>query len=232
VHVNAPQGQVATRTAAAVRVLQTTPGITGVRVLTDEEQRALLEPWLGADLPLDRLPVPRLIEITVDEDLYDATGLALRLEGEVPGARLDDHARWRAPLIAAAARVRALGIGAVLLIGGAMAAMITLAARAALASNAQVIEVLRLIGARDVYVARAFVRRVTLRAAGGALAGSAAGTLAVALLPPATEGTGLLAEFGFRGAEWLWPFALPLVAGIIAFLASRTAALSALKRIP
>ncbi len=231
VRVSAPKGQIATRTAQAVRVLQSTPGILTARVLTDEEQRALLEPWLGPDLPFDRLPVPRLIEITVDDDLYDAQSLGLRLEGELPGTRLDDHARWRAPLIAAASRVRLLGIGAVVLIGMAMAAMITLAARAALATNAQVIEVLRLIGARDVYVARAFVRRITLRATGGALAGTLFGLAAVAALPPASEGTGLLADFGFHGVEWGWPCILPFGAGLVAFWATRTAALSALKRI-
>ena len=52
-----------------------------------------------------------------------------------------------------------------------MAAMITLAANAALATNAQVIRVLRLIGARDTYIARAFVRRFTLRALSGAAVG-------------------------------------------------------------
>jgi cell division transport system permease protein len=56
-----------------------------------------------------------------------------------------------------------------------MAAMITLAANAALAANAQVIGVLRLVGARDTYIARAFVRRFTLRALTGAAAGAAGG---------------------------------------------------------
>lgn len=230
VRVNAPKGQIATKTAAAVRVLQTTPGILATRVLSDDDQRALLEPWIGADVPFDRLPIPRLIEISVDQEVFDPENLALRLEGEVPGARLDDHARWRAPLIDAAKRVRLMGIGAVALIGGVMAAMITLAARAALSSNAQVIEVLRLIGARDVYVARAFVRRLTLRAIGGALLGSILGVICVALLPPADQGTGLLAGFGFQGAEWLWPGLLPFATGVVAFWSTRTAALSALKR--
>jgi cell division transport system permease protein len=39
--------------------------------------------------------------------------------------------------------------------------MITLAAKAALAANGQVIRVLRLIGARDITIATAFVRRFT-----------------------------------------------------------------------
>lgn len=215
------------RVASAVRVLQTTPGVAAVRVLTDADQAALLAPWLGPDLPIDSLPLPRLIALDVAED-FDGPALVLRLEGEVPGAVLDDHARWRAPLIAAAFRVRLTGIAAVVLIAAVTAAIITLAARASLATNATTIGVLRLIGARDVYIARAFVRRLTLRAIAGAAAGTVLGALAVALLPPGQEATGLLAAFGFIGWQWLWLLVLPFAAGFVAFWASRTAALSVL----
>ncbi len=215
---------------AAVQILQTTPGIQSARVLSDAEQRALLEPWLGEAVALDSLPVPRLIEITIDRDIFDATGLTQRLDEQLPGAVLDDHARWRAPLVAAAQRVRILGFGALALIVGVMAAMITLAARAALSANGQVIEVLRLIGARDVLVARAFVRRITLRAMAGALLGSGVGAIIVALFPPADAGTGLLVDFGFIGLQWLAPFLVVPGAGLVAFVATRAAALATLKR--
>ncbi|MEW9922571.1 cell division protein FtsX, partial [Marimonas sp. MJW-29] len=88
----------------------------------------------------------------------DASGLRLRLAAEVPGAVLDDHRRWRAPLVKAASRLRLLGWASILLSGAAVAAMVTLAANAALAANAQVIAGLRLVGARDDYIAQAFIR--------------------------------------------------------------------------
>ena len=52
-----------TQTEAVLDLLATTPGIASARALTDEEQRALLEPWFGPDLPIDALPIPRLIEV-------------------------------------------------------------------------------------------------------------------------------------------------------------------------
>ncbi len=110
-----------------------------------------------------------------DRDGYDATGLRARLQAEVPGAVLDDHTRWREPLVAAAKRLRSLGCLSLALIAVTMAAIITLAAQAALSANAQVIRVMRLVGARDIYIARAFVRRFTLRALAGAAGGTAAG---------------------------------------------------------
>ncbi len=231
VRISAPAGQEATQIQAALRVLEQTPGVASARVMEDAEQRALLEPWLGPDLPLEDLPVPQLIEIVEDEAGFDAAGLRLRLTAEAPGAVLDDHTRWRRPLVRAADRLRALGWVSILLIVAATAGMITLAANAALAANAQVIQVLRLVGARDVYIARAFVRRFTLRAFAGAGVGALAGMAAVALLPRASIEGGFLTGLGFQGLHWLWPLCLPPLAAVVAFWATRIAAFRSLREL-
>jgi cell division transport system permease protein len=227
--ISAPETEMAAQTAQALRVLETTPGVLQARALTADDSRALLAPWFGPDLPLESLPIPQLIEIIEDGDGFDATGLRARLQAEVPGAVLDDHTRWREPLIQAAARLRGLGIVALVLIAGATGAMITLAAQAALAANAQVIRVLRLVGAVDGYIARAFVRRFTLRAFGGAAAGTLAGLVAVSLLPQSDVAGGFLTGLGFQGTGWLWPLVVPVLAAIVAFGATRTAALRVLR---
>lgn len=222
--ISAPGEQIADQTAAALRVLETTPGVAKARALSGDEQRALLAPWFGPDLPVETLPVPQLIEIQETEQGYDAAGLRLRLSAEVPGAVLDDHTRWRKPLEQAAGRLRFLGWTSILLIAATTAVMITLAANAALAANAQVITVLRLVGAQDSYIAHAFVRRFTLRALGGAALGMIAGLIAVSLLPAAQEAGGFLTGLGFQGAGWLWPVLIPPLAAFVAFFATRIAA--------
>ena len=227
--ISAPPDQMEAQTRAALTVLQSTPGIAQARPLTDDEQRELLAPWFGPDLPVETLPVPQLIEIIEDSDGYDPTGLRARLQAEVPGAVLDDHTRWREPLVEAASRLRLLGFVSMLLIAGATAAMITLAANAALAANSQVIRVMRLVGAQDIYIARAFVRRFTLRALIGAAAGTLIGALAVMLLPNADAAGGFLTGLSFQGWHWLWPMAIPILAAIVAFVATRQAALRTLK---
>ncbi|MEM9343591.1 MAG: FtsX-like permease family protein [Pseudomonadota bacterium] len=214
-------------TARTLDILRQTPGVAEARALTDAEQADLLEPWLGAGLPLDELPVPRLIEITEDASGFDAEGLRLRLEAEVPGAILDDHTRWRQALVSTAGRVRLVGWVALGLIVLCLAAMVTLAARAALASSERVISVLRLVGARDTYVVRAFTRRFTLRAVAGALCGTLAGAAVVALLPADVPGSPV-AGLRLQGIEWLTLVLIPLVTGAIAFAATRQAAYRAL----
>ncbi|PRX31159.1 cell division transport system permease protein [Meinhardsimonia xiamenensis] len=229
IRISAPPGQVEVQTQAVLRILATTPGVASARALSAAEQRALLEPWFGPDLDLSALPVPQLIDVVETAEGFDAEGLRLRLAAEAPGAVLDDHTRWRRPLVAAAGRLEALGLMSLALIGGATAAMIVLAASAALAANARVIRVLRLVGARDVYIARAFVRRFTLRSMAGAGAGTLAGMAAVALLPEPGPEASFLTGLGFVGAGWLAPLAIPALAGAVAFAATRFAAFRTLK---
>lgn len=231
VRISAPEGQMATQSEAVLEVLRTTPGIASARVMSDAEQRALLEPWFGPDLPLDSLPVPRLIEVVEDGNGPDMEGLKLRLSAEAPGAVLDDHTRWRRPLVSAANRLRMLGLVSILLIAGSTAAMVTLAAQSALAANGREIGVLRLIGAQDTYIARAFVRRFTLRALVGSIAGVLAGMFAIALLPGPSEEGAFLTGIGFQGVQWLWPLVIPPCVAVVAFVATRMAAFRRLRRL-
>lgn len=227
--LSAPPSQIGAQTAAVLEILRTTPGIVSTRVLEVDEQRALLEPWFGPDMPVEDLALPRLIEIIEAPQGFDAQGLRLRLSTEAPGAVLDDHTRWRRPLVSAAASLRGLAWISVGLIAAAMAAMITLAAGFSLAANAQVIRVLRLVGARDAFIARAFVRRFTLRALTGAVVGTLLGMAGFAILPVAGE-SGFLTGLGFQGTGWLMPLAIPPLAALIAWVATRAAALRVLRR--
>ncbi|WP_126974844.1 cell division protein FtsX [Frigidibacter oleivorans] len=228
IRVSAPEDQQERQVQAVLAVLETTPGIASARELPADETQALLAPWFGPDLPIETLPIPALIEVVEEGTGFDPEGLRLRLQAEAPGAVLDDHDRWRRPLVAAAGRMRLVAVASLVLIGAATAAMITLAAQAALAANGQVIRVLRLVGAHDRYIAQAFVRRFTLRAAGGAAAGTALAALMLALVPSVETGS-FLTGLGFQGGEWLWLPLLPVLGGAVALAATRAAALRALK---
>lgn len=222
--ISAPPGQMESQTQTALTLLAQTPGIASARALSDDEQAALLEPWFGPDLPIESLPVPRLIEIVEDGDGFDSEGLRLRLQAEVPGAVLDEHTRWRRPLVAAAGRLRLLGWVSIVLIGAATGAMVTLAANAALSANRQVIGVLRLVGATDGYISQAFERRFTLRTLVGAAAGVLLSLLAILLMPGNSDAGGFLTSLRFQGWHWLLPFFVPPLAALVAWLSTRAAA--------
>lgn len=224
VRLSAPPDEMDEQTVTVMEVLKTSPGVANARLLPDTEVEKLLEPWFGPDVPVEALPVPRLIEVTEGEG-FDPDALRLRLQGEAPGAVLDDHTRWREPLVKAASRLRFLGLVSLLLIAATSGAMITLAAKASLAANGQVIRVLRLIGARDITIATAFVRRFTRRAAIGAAVGTVIGMVAIWALPAMDEAGGFLTGLGFQGWGWIWPLLIPLAAALIGFFSTRWAAL-------
>ena len=185
--VFAPADEIEAQARAALNVLRTTPGIRSVRVVSLEEQKALLEPWLGPNVAIETLPLPLMIEVGTERDRLNRESLDLRLSAEAPGAVFDDHAAWRAPLVATARRLRGFGFACLGLTALALAAVLGLAARGAVAANAPVIQTLRLVGARDNYIARAFTRRYTLRALSGALLGTLGAAVLLALLPRASE---------------------------------------------
>ncbi len=231
VRVSAPPAEIDEQVAIVLDVLRTTPGIAEARELDSAEQGALLEAWLGPDLPLDLLPLPRLIELTETAEGPDRQGLRLRLSAEAPGAVYDDHTRWRRPLVQATERMQALAIVALGLIGLVTGTVITLAASASLASNGQVIAVLRLVGARDRFIARAFVRSISRRAFIGAAAGTLAAMALFWALPDLGGPLEPIAGFGFRGRSWLLPLLIPPFAMVLAWAASLATAYHVLRRV-
>ncbi len=215
---------------AALAVLRTTPGIRSVRMVDLAEQEKLLEPWLGPDIPMESLPLPLMIEVATDRATLNVPSLEARLAAEAPGAVYDDHAAWRQPLVVTAERLRLFALACLGLMALALAVVLGLAATAATAANGAAIQTLRLVGARDGFIARAFTRRFTLGAAAGALAGTVAAVALLAFLPQASEQGFFLVGIGLTGWGWAAPVLVPIAAAAVAFAATRRATRRSLRR--
>lgn len=229
-HVYAADEAVETQTRAALEVLRTTPGVLSVRIIEVDEQRELLAPWFGTEAALDALPLPLLIEVQADRDALDPEALAARLAVEAPGAVYDDHAAWRAPLVASARRLAGFGVAAFAAMAAILAATTAVAATATVAGNGAAIRTLRLVGARDSVIGAAYTRRVTIHAALGAVVGAALGAGLVALLPAGDETGFFLIGIRFVGWQWLAALLAPPVLAATGWLAARLAARRALRR--
>ena len=229
IRITAPPAQATAQVQAVLRVLDTTEGVAAARVIEVEEQKALLAPWFGPDLPVETLSLPYLIEVVETQTGLDLENLRFRLAAEAPGAVFDDHRRWQRPLSFAANRLRVLGWVCVGLILFTLAIIVTLAAQSALAANQTVIEVMRLVGARDSYIARAFVRRFTVRAFVGAALGAGFGAAVIFAMPAAGGAAGFLTGLRFTGQDWAVPAVLPFLSAIVAYFATRRSAKRTLK---
>jgi len=230
IRISAPVEQLELQTEAALRVLQTTPGIAKAEVMSRQEQASLLAPWIGPNMPLEEFSLPTLIALEETKEGPDREGLRLRLRAEAPGAVYDDHGAWREPIVAAASRVERIGFLALVLVIATLVAIVVVTAQAAIVSNSEVIRTLRLIGARDIFIVRAFVRRLTVRAVIGALVGVLLGIVVVAAQPDGADDT-FLTGFGLIGSDYMFAVLLPLIVGAMTFFAARVTIFSMLKRL-
>jgi len=151
-------------------------GISEVRILSQRETNALVEPWLGEVDGLETLPLPRLIAVQLDrENPPDLPTLSIALKSEFDGATLDDHSRWQTQIRSVTSTLAFAGLGVIALVALATVAIIVSATRSAMASNRDIVEVLHFVGARDQFIAKQFETHFQTL---GVLAGAAGAGLA------------------------------------------------------
>jgi len=170
-------------TAKVEEILRATNGVTDVLVVSPDAARKLLEPWLGKSGILDDLPIPRLINVSIDKSSPpDLELLRATLATQVPSATLDTHRRWQAELISMARSLTWLAIAVLSLIVAAAIVLVVYATRAAMEANREVIEVLYLAGARDSFISRAVLWRFCLTGLKAGLIGSLLGFVTFVIL--------------------------------------------------
>lgn len=232
--VEADRERRASQAQAAVALLSDDPAVASVSLLPDGQVAALLEPWLGAGASDESLPLPALIDLRFREEVDEALigQLRTKLVRVAPAARIDAQSTWLAPVLRALSTLRWMSLGLVLLLAFTGAAAVWLAARNALGSNRETIEIVHLLGGNDNQIARIFQRSILLDAIAGGALGLVLGAAAVALMGAqfAALDSGLVAGGGLRPADWAILATVPLFAVAIAVYTARITVLSSLGR--
>jgi len=236
VQIPAPRDE-ATRPArleAVIALLQATPGVRGISVLTPAEVARLVEPWLGEGASVLELPLPDLIAVTLDAAAPPDLGqLQQALEAAVPGTRADDHQRWLANLLSLAASVQLGALIVVLLVGLAAVVTVIFVTRTGLEIHRQVIELLHLMGAQDRYIAREFQGHALKLGLRGGLFGfllAAAALFGLSWLASQAEAS-LLPRLELAPLDWALLALLPVSAALIAMWTARVTVLRTLVRL-
>jgi cell division transport system permease protein len=160
----------------AVAAARAASGVADVRAYSKAESEKLVEPWLGAGLHLDDLPIPRLIVVKLTPGgTTDFSRLRQALANQVPTASLDDHHGWIARMRTMAGTAVLVGLAVLGLVVAVTILSVTFATRGAMATNRPIVEVLHYIGATDSFVASQFQHHfLLLGLKGGAIGGGAA----------------------------------------------------------
>jgi cell division transport system permease protein len=207
-------------------------GVSDVALVSRGELVRLLGPWLADDAADAELPVPILIDLTVRDETALAR-LRATLAAVAPAAQIDLHDAALAPVRRLLETLVLVAAALVALMVGATAIVVMLAARAGLETHRHTIEVMHMLGATDVQVARLFQRRLARDAALGAIAGAVAGLAVVALLARQAAGmrSELLGAVALGQAGWIVLAALPVAFILLAALVARRAVTRALGRV-
>lgn len=218
-----------------VQSLNKLPGITA-RALTQEDIAQLVGPWLGSGAELAELPMPVLIDISRADDEKAASNekIAATAQKLVPRAALDTHQEWLADIVRLAETLRMIFIAIALILSLTAAVTVAATARTRLALHRDEVDLLHLIGATDSYIATQFQRQAFRLATEGAAIGLGLALLTMVIISLVKNrvGDGLVPGVDLTAIEWLIVIATPLLAGLIAMIASRFTVLRALKEMP
>jgi len=217
--------------------LRQTKGIVSARLLDQAETAKLLQPWLGSSVPIDALPLPRLIDVRVDPKVaIDFPTLRQQLDSIEPNTQLDNNRAWLGTMRSFALRVEGLITVGVIVVTLLIVTIVVFTARIGLAIHRSVIELLHLLGAQDAYIARQFQIHALWLGLRGGIIGGIATAVTVMILGPAGHVLELpvpVATYGvFDWRLWLLLIVALVAAGGVAMMTARITVLRQLARMP
>jgi len=223
----------------ASKIALTFKGVSKVTALNDKETARLLEPWLGAGLQLDELPVPRLLTVTLaDGAKPDFAKMREELEAQVPGSTLDDHRTWVDRLTTMALTMVAIGTTVFLLMMAATVTTVIFATRGAMAGNKDVVDVLHFVGADSRFISREFQNHFLILGLKGAASGALGAIILFILLGlwssnslATPEGDQISALFGTFSLSWSGYFWMIVVLILVAFLTALTSSITVRRQV-
>jgi cell division transport system permease protein len=213
----------------ALAAVRSTPGVSNAEAVPESEMRKTLERWLGPAGASADLPVPALINFDATSGT-DVNAIEHRVAAVAPGTKVIAQRESLGPLLRSLRALQWLALALVLMLAGASAAAVVLAARGALDTHRFTIEVMHGIGATDVQVTRLFQRKIALDALVGSLAGAVAGALVLLLLAASSSFAGeLTGGATLSGGDLVILALIPLALTALATWVGRAAVLAALR---
>ncbi len=234
--VSAAPAQRQRQADAALAVLAHAPGVISAKAVPQDQLDALVEPWLGtrAGDDVDDLPIPALIDVRLAGTATPVRldGLRKSLAATAPAARIDAQSSWLSPVFRAINALQWAAGGLIALFAFATVSAVLLASRNALGTHRETIEIVHMLGATDVQIARVFQRSMATDAAMGGVVGLLAGVVTVLGLARqfAALGSGMVAQGSLAWTDWVALAGIPIAGVLLVMVTARLTVLAALRR--
>lgn len=214
--------------------LQKMPGVARVKLVDNQEVLDLLQPWVGQVDLLQDLTLPALIDVDMKPNVTpNVDEITTTLRQFAPEIRIEEHSHWQHMLEKLRLSLEVMAYLFIGLIAATVIVTITLITRSSLATHASIIDVLRLVGANNRYIAQKFQKRAFWLALKGGSWG------VIVALPTIFFLNWLSSQLGVSDALkptlsfslLIMILFLPFIVGGISFLAARLSVLRTLARL-
>lgn len=215
-----------------VNFLEKYPDVTQVTVLSDNELYALLEPWLGTNVDIELLPIPRLLDVKIQNaKKFDYKALAVQLSEVSAQASINDHNLWLARLLKFINSLKMLALTILVLVSAACVAAIVYAVKTGLNVHRDIIQILHTMGATDEYVAMNYVRQISQMSFMAGVIGTLLSIPAIMLVGNMAKDieAGIFNAVTFSAENWLVILLLPFISMLLTAVTSYFTVLRTLK---
>ena len=217
-----------------VHFLEKYPDVEQVSVLSDEDLRALLEPWLGNNVDVEMLPIPKLLDVKISSgNLFDYKELAVRLSEVSYNASINDHNMWLSRLLRFINSLKVLALTVLILVLSATVVSIVYAAKTSLNVHKDTINILHIMGATDEYIAINYVKQIAKVTLFAGIIGMLVSVPAIMVIGNMAKGVeaGIFNSVSFGSLEWFYILLLPLGGMVVVAGVAYIAIMKALRKI-
>ncbi len=131
-----------------------------VSVVSDKHIIKLMKPWLGDNIEIADLPMPKLIDVRLkDSSIQNFDKIAKDLHKVAPYSSINSHQIWLHKLIIFAKSVKMLALSILLMVLFICLFSVFYATKTSLGIYQNIIEILHIMGATDNYIAKQYARR-------------------------------------------------------------------------
>jgi len=215
------------------QLLPKIPGVSAFELITQDKMPLFLKPWTADTNNAKHLKSPILINVEIDPKTTFNLAEAQRLLSEVgPNIRIESHAKWHQALRTFAASLRMISysiIGFTMLV---ILIIVSVMTRASLNMHKDTIDVLRLMGARNRYIASYFQNSSFYLCLKGGLIGLSIALPTIIFLGWLLERLGVPKLFTIESYPEAWVLIglIPFAISLLAMLVSRLAVIGTLMR--
>ena len=203
-----------------INFFETMPQVQKVTLISDAQMQKIMSPWLGSNVEVESLPLPKILDVKIASDDFDYQKAADGLSDITANASIDNHRIWLGKLLKFTSSLQFLSLTVLFMLLIVSAFSIFYAAKTSLGIHANIIEILHIMGALDDYIAKQYARRSFWIGLFSGTAGLLLSLLALHFIRKFSLSLdiGLMGNTSLQLSNWLLIFSLPLWAALLSML--------------